>query len=496
MGFTQPADLALPGGDTKIMLCRQAAYPAWATQTRTTPEMWVTTFSAADPQTANPVASRDVQILPNPFAYLVGNRATANLTLPSITGNTVVAPYPIIGVDSALGSQPFVYVPEGYVAAFLVTFGLTNTNSGNISIEYEYWDAPGQVVNAKVAANVTAANQGGLSTTVAWSSGGNWVRPVNLDYSFTGAFPAGSMSTNVSVLVTNGTVTYTASGSNAGNLAVAASGGTANSFLPLVYPAEIANSTLPWNSTRLTSVGGLFTNVTQVLLKGGTILAGRVSPATWNPFITSKTVISNLHPSEKAFLPLETGLYTYCPPSTDLADFYDYTAVTTNAVVVPGPAVPIYRLDNTSLVNMAFINPGANPGALAVNISWHIEFRTTSALFQIGMSPLTLESLHQAQLALSQVGFFFDNPDHTMIITSVLKALKMYLPAAAAAVSAGLGMIQRKKKKGGRKKRPRGNRPVVPKRNPQVVPATTIKSSGAMRPKMRGGLDIYLFRKR
>jgi len=145
---------------------------------------------------------------------------------------------------------------------------------------------------------------------------------------------------------------------------------------------------------------------------------------------------------------------------------------------------------------MAFINPGANPGALAVNISWHIEFRTTSALFQIGMSPLTLESLHQAQLALSQVGFFFDNPDHTMIITSVLKALKMYLPAAAAAVSAGLGMIQRKKKKGGRKKRPRGNRPVVPKRNPQVVPATTIKSSGAMRPKMRGGLDIYLSRKR
>jgi hypothetical protein len=500
MGFTQPADLPLPIGETKVMLCRQAAFPAWADQVRTVAEAYTVQYSVADPQTSYPVSTRDAPVLPNPSYYNVGNRPTALALTPSISGNTIVTPYPIMGLDSATGPMPYVYVPNNYVVAFYVTFGLTNTNAGQVNVEYEWWDMPGQVTNAKTGVTVTANTQGGISSGVTFT-GGAWVRPTNIDFSFAGAFPVGNMNIQVGVVVTNGAVTYTPSASNAGNLAVSGSPAT-ESFLPLVYASEISNSTLPWNSTRLTAVGGLFTNVTQVLNKGGTIMAGRLNPATINPFSASKASISNLHPSEKAFLALETGLYTYCPPSTDLADFYDYTAVTTNAGLYnTGNAIPLYRLDNSSLVNVAFINPGANAGALAANISWHIEFRTTSALFQIGMSPLTLESLHQAQLALSQVGFFFDNPDHSLIITSVLRALKLYLPAVTAAVTSGLGMLQKRTKAANKKKKRRNasqppQRVAVPKRNPQIVPATSARASGITRPKMRGGLDMYLSRKR
>jgi hypothetical protein len=157
-----------------------------------------------------------------------------------------------------------------------------------------------------------------------------------------------------------------------------------------------------------------------------------LAPQTDNPFVALESTIQVLHPAEKAYLALEMGAYTYCPPSTDMQDFWDYTVPNTAGVINP-----VYRLDNSSLVNILFFTAGSVAETIAVNADWHFEFRTTSALFQIGMSGLTLETLHQAQLSLAAVGFFFNNESHLQILKSIVPRIigfaKKYLPAISMA---------------------------------------------------------------
>jgi hypothetical protein len=177
-----------------------------------------------------------------------------------------------------------------------------------------------------------------------------------------------------------------------------------------------------------------------VLNKGGTILAGRVDPKGGNAWATTQAIIAAKHPSEKAYLALETGLYTYCPPSTDLATFYDYTSPTSS--YLSSALIPVYRLDNDALVNVFFLtSPAATASVFAVNVDWHIEFRTASTLFDVGISTISLETLHQAQLSLIQVGFFFENFDHKVILRGILSAAKWAAPHLAGALNPELGRV-------------------------------------------------------
>jgi hypothetical protein len=238
----------------------------------------------------------------------------------------------------------------------------------------------------------------------------------------------GAPSFTVTAVVSAGTQAYSDSAVTYGNVVVTA--GTVTALYPLSYPVEFSNSTLPWYSTRVTAAAVLGTNVTQIQKKGGTVLAGRVSPNVQNPWVVSQSYVNGLHPAEKAFLPLETGIYSYCPPSTDLANFWDYTLPTyigSNSSF----SAPVMRLDNDSLVNIMFITATSDAEQLAITLDWHIEFRTSSALFPIGLSAMTLESLHSAQLALASVGFFFENPTHQNILNRVISAAKAFAPQAA-----------------------------------------------------------------
>jgi hypothetical protein len=233
---------------------------------------------------------------------------------------------------------------------------------------------------------------------------------------------------NITVVVSGSSAVYTPSTTTGGTLAL--SGAGTRGVIPLVAPSEFANSALPWFATRTTASAVLGTNVTQVLSKAGTVLGGRVSPNVVSPWQVTKSYITALHPAEKAWLPLETGLYTYCPPSTDMADFWDYTLNTAAGAA----ATPVYRLDNDAMVNVIYVTPGSTTEQLAVTASWHIEFRTSSALFQVALSGMTLESFHQAQLALAAAGFFFDNPDHKAIISKIIGAVNKVAPYAMAAL--------------------------------------------------------------
>jgi hypothetical protein len=216
----------------------------------------------------------------------------------------------------------------------------------------------------------------------------------------------------------------------------------------------------------------LGTNVTQVLNKGGTILGGRVSPAVIDPWRVQQSYVNALHPAEKAFLPLETGVYTYCPPSTDLIFFSDHTLNTGQGA----SACPIYVLSNDALYNKLYLTTAGVEESLACTVTWHLEFRTSSALFQIGLSGLTLESLHQAQLVLAETGYFFENPKHDAVLSKVISAAKKYVPMAVGAYNPAVGAVMKGMIKA--KAKPRAT--IKPKTGPSKPRTTTAAASGML----------------
>jgi hypothetical protein len=288
--------------------------------------------------------------------------------------------------DTKLGQVPFVYLPGGNWRLYFAFFANSTVATGTeIKVVYESWISPGQSLQQTNLATFTVASgfRGASSGAIALAAGeaGMWIRPLNIATVFNASVAPPSQS-YLTMFVVAGTASYAASAANAGTFTV--TGVNSTSCVPVIFPSEFANSTLPWYSTRLTAVGALFTNVTQVLNKGGTVMGGRVSPAVQNPWLVTKDYLNGLHPAEKAFLAMETGMYTYCPPSTDMSEFWDYVSNTS----VTGLPCPLYRLDNDSLVNIAFFTPGTVAASLALNCSWHIEFRTSSALFQIALCGL------------------------------------------------------------------------------------------------------------
>lgn len=497
MGFTQPANLAIPTGrDTKVLVTRQATYPLWA-EVVSNASLYQITYACEASQSTQLQKTSEYTPMPAPYDTRVGTSAT-HAVVPSASGAASTYPWPILGEDKDLGQVPWIYLPEGW--KMYVTFSTPTPVAApiNCKLTYETWTTPGQSLQQLGAGmwNVASGNRGGATSVgIVSPAGGYWCRPIILETN-AGAEVTPTETAYLTFTVVAGTAVYTASTTNGGNFAV--TGSDAIGMVPLVSPSEFSNSQIPWYACRLTAVGCLFTNVTQVLNKGGTVMAGRIPPQNYNPWTVSKSFINGLHPAEKAFLALETGLYTYCPPSTDMADFFDYVSNTG----VTGSPVPLYRLDNTSLVNVAFFTPGSVAEALAINCSWHIEFRTTSALFQVALCGLTLETLHQAQLALSAAGFFFENPSHVAVLKAVVSAAAKYGPMVITAANRYIknrskpkppSPPQQVRTRG--KGRKSGKVRVMPKNGPTSVKPTSAQGSGIVpsaKKKMASGLDMFL----
>lgn len=436
MGFNVPTTLALPANTPiKVMLSRQATYPAWAEQT----------FSGAAyqsnfifDQVAAPTGTTTQFAATGPTlsGWKVANTPAGTYSVGMTGVTNSFSPYPVLGLDQGTGYVPWTWIPSNWVSEAVVGTSTPFAAQVTFAVTCEIWSSPGEGFQQFQALGTTAA--GNCSTRVslpATSGSGYWVRPRSIDISVSVASTSVAIGPTLTIFTCAGTATFSGSTSTQGTYNITPVSTTG--FMPLVIPAEFANSQLPWYSTRTTAAALLGTNVSQVLNKGGTVLAGRVAPQVVNPFSVPSSYINSLHPAEKAFLPLETGVYTFAPPSTDLAEFWDYTLNTSTGAL----AAPLYRLDNTSLVNVMFLTATAVAEQLAVNVDWHVEFRTSSALFQIGLSPVTLETLHQAQIALATVGFFFENPEHKKILSAVIAAAKKYGPAALGVVNPTAGKV-------------------------------------------------------
>lgn len=459
MGFNAPATLTLPAATpVQLNVFRSATYPVWAAQSG----KFTYIVDVPMSQTGSSVtAGESITITPFPYrSWVVGDRtAAASYVGMSGTVNSLGINWPLFGADAG---NEFVYVPAGtqFYAVVMGDYGATGAVTAKLALDV--WSSPEEVRTSIQALTFGTGNQG-TAVLIATTSNA-WYRVNSLVLTYPSATAAPQVYT-VSLVVSTAALTYTASATTAGSFAAVDTGATV--FMPLSSPSEFKNSALPWYATRVTAAAMLGTNVSQVLYKGGTILAGRVSPAVTDPYNVTAAYLTNLHPAEKAYLPLETGVYTYAPPSTDLVFFSDYTLNTGNGAA----AAPLMRLDNDSLVNCMFITATATAEQLACTITWHMEFRTSSSLFQIGLSAMTLEALHTAQLVLAENGFFFENPEHDKLLTKVIAAAKKYVPTVVGTVNPAAGKLLQSMV---------GRLSVQPKPGPSKPKTTSAAKSGIM----------------
>jgi hypothetical protein len=434
------------------MLMRQASYPLWleAAQPAYFYQVNYSARSASGDDLDRLVPCGEYKIVEPYASWAVGN-STASSGSFGITGATSCT-YPPIAYDLGTGPCEYLYLPSG--AALIVNIaydaGTRPATDPGLNLSFDVWDSPGQVQQKGIAFGLTYPGSG---VTVGWyaytSLRNQWIRPNTLTVeSTTYAVTNANFSLTLGVLCA---ATYTVT--TQASVAPVISGVAApiTCLFPYAAPAEFASSALPYQSTRLTAVAVLCTNVTKIQNKEGTVSAARLNPANTNVWNFTASTLAAVHPAEKQLLPLETGFYTYCPPSTDLANFWDYSINTANGAA----SCPAVRLDNDALVNcFSFSDPDGGT-SLAINLDYHIEFRTVSALWNIGLSTIPLESLHTSQLSLVSVGFFFPNDTHETLrqkvvpkistaLATLAPALGLVHPMAGAAARAGSMMLSKK----------------------------------------------------
>lgn len=444
IGFNQPVSVSLPASTpVAFTVCRQAAYPVWAdlgfsSDLKYFHAVDYTTNRSAGVGTAN--ESIEYNISPNLSGWTVSDRAASGkfCGFTGSPGTNHLAKWALLGRDTNLPGPEWIYVPAGGTNTLLtaVVSGSSAAVGGSLTwtVQLEVWNTPGESTNLPLwifSGTINAGEWGSLATVPLSTATGAWVRPASLSVISGAGATASSSNYGITLMAYSGAVAY-AAGTSAGLVTITSASvtGTTGTHMPLVFPAEFSNSVMPWLATRVTASALLCTNVSQVLVKGGTVLGGRISPAWLSPWGVTQSNVNGLHPAEKAYLPLETGAYTYCPPSTDLVFFGDYTV---NPVGGAANA-PLYVLSNDSMYNKMYLTAASTAEQVACTVSWHLEFRTSSALFQIGLSAMTLESLHSAQLVLAESGFFFENMTHHQILSRVIAAAKKYVPSMLAMV--------------------------------------------------------------
>lgn len=481
MSFNIPKALTFPTGATSMKgaLFRQAAFPFWCDQTISRFGQMVT-YAALDFSGPNGItaSTSTTFLLGEARSCTIGARP-ASADFVGMSGNMPQAwEHPLLGTHN---SQVYTYVPAGSYYAFVFS---TRSKSVSVdlgcSVAYEVWTSKSNQIPLETTVVHILGTDLGVMTTPQLAAYNFWMRPISM--SFRGSTTALLGEMQVDVVVSSGTPTYTASTSTRGLAGITTTPATL--FVPFAGPPEFDVTERPWRDTRTTASALLLTNVTKVLNKEGTVLAGRLQNVSDGAWTFTEDTLAQLHPAEKAMLALETGFYTYCPPSTDLASFYDYTYSTIvyagSLFAASSPTIPTFNLDNDSYANCFVLtdSDASTPSTFAANVDWHIEFRNNSTLFPIGMSGITLEAFHQAILNLVSHGFFFCNNKHKSTLAKVFAKGKKLAPMAIgllpppARVAANLALRL-------------GDR-ILSKRPNTTPPTTSAKGSGMFAP-AKGG---------
>lgn len=463
--FSVPATITVPavGNTTRALLFRQPAYPIWAERSVTSRRArYYLGRRSVEVGDFEVIASEDLMY---PMEIISVEQETGQGWVDSTAHSDVSA---LIGYDAEL-NQFYAYLPKGSYLSVEYQF---SSPISSVAVDFIVWQGPGkETFSGRLDLLASGNNAAGTSGP---ESNGGWYRISNCSVHST----------------TTGSYAQMAFWEVYTGGSYASPTGTVTALLPLVAAPESTNSLLPYQSTRVTAAAALFTNVTKVLNKEGTVLAGRLNPADINPFLFGEADLQVLHPSEKYFYALEKGCYTFVPPSTQ-QDFWDLlkmpVGVPTGSPPVPPAAktLPVFVLSDPELCNaVLFTDTDATTvSTLAVTADWHMEFRNVSPLFQVAVATTSLESYHLAQIACLQAGFFYENPLHlaelakriweglNRVFSRVRPVLKAAAPVvasvphpAARALGAGMAALTLNTPRAAPRKRPKRKVRVVAKR--------------------------------
>lgn len=221
-------------------------------------------------------------------------------------------------------------------------------------------------------------------------------------------------------------------------------------FAPMFAPPEITNSSIPYSSTRANAAAVLFSNVTAVLDKEGTINCARVprtNTAASNSYWSGTTagsfegIIASVHPIDRYFGPMEKGLYMFTLPDQSSEVFRDHVDdITYVGSTYTTGRIHLDSFDYAQVVTMSDL--GGNGSTMAVTQDVHLEFRSSSMLFTSGFSTVALESYHVAQMALAKQGVFYENPVHLAAIANMVRsAVSALAPVVMPYVRSAAGAV-------------------------------------------------------
>lgn len=408
----------------RAFLCRDAAYPLWVERSLANMSCMAIDTSVIIPSNPN----KDIGFADFSMSAVAAGGATIDGVAASPT--VISDMTPVAEVNGQVG----LYVPFGATFQFHASGYGALVAGGTLELTFEYRQSTGEVLTTVGSAVVsgqnilfsgTAGGAVGTGTLVEGSMPFGFVRLAKI---FTG-------TTSPLATATNGTIRV---GWTTGGLSTAPAG-TVVAMVPFSNPPEAQNSLLPYTKTRLNASAALFTNVTAALSKEGTVLAARLKSDTVHPWSFTENDLNSVHPKLRYFGPLEKGLYTFTTPSTNQEPFLDKWAVmdSLNSAVSSSQKLVFHPelLGTYNAFIFSDLGSDNNGTQLAASCYVHMEFETVSSLFAPGVSTMTLETLHAAQVALLQFGHFHENPLHfSSIARAAASALRAVAPMLAPVV--------------------------------------------------------------
>lgn len=417
----------------KAFLCRDPCYPVWVERAVKNASNFFQANTVSNNWTIAPAPDSTLDLPVWDWQVSFSNVGLVPNT-PSIDGAAIalgrMTDYTPIAL---IREQPAIYIPPGSDFVFRVALGGPGSVGGYLVGEFGY------IVNGEerhctieIPTSLDGFSIVYVAGTAIPAASGEGIVP----YGFTWL-----RSLRVGPLAVNAQVTpavYQLGWSSDG-VFTAIGAAEKTLMLPVFPPAEFGNSTLPYSKTRLNASAALFTNVTAALNKEGTILAARLKPSSVDPWNFNSTHIDAVHPKLRYFGPLEKGLYTFTTPSGNVDNLDDRRFRMTSFGTINQTERPLFDPVNIGVFNAIIfsdLGSAANGTQLAASCYTHLEFETTSSLFPIGVSTMTLESLHAAEVALLGFGHFHENPLHWAAIASAAASvLRKVAPMVAPVVA-------------------------------------------------------------
>lgn len=428
LAFTDTSVLSVPASGTMcLIVTRDPAFPLWQETTTTSAGAFFISGHAGFAMKASSPLDVTVQTEDNTFK----------------TGIMAYKPYIVKkGVEYIpLGART---KDSGMRLGFEIKFAAGAATSGFIEFELEMLTGNGEVESLSFSNAVTMA--AGLPVSLAME--------VGLDYvgaRFVKVLAAVSHDSTIE-WVRMGCTTTPSTSTTTGALTTPVAA-TVTRMWPVGAPPDYVIAPQIWQAVRSTAVAALFTNVTSVMDKEGTVTAARLAlsgglgsglglsplrPYDWAGF-------SAVHPRDRYFGAMEHGIYTYTLPDANSEKFVDCTMFIDNNPLTSTDTA-VVNIDSMGYANcIQFADfDSSKVTNLALTLDRHIEFRTTSRLFPTDFARESLEAYHVSQMALNQMGVFMENPTHLALIAGMAaKAvraawplIKPYaMPIAAEAVS-------------------------------------------------------------